>query len=307
MTAKKSKKPSLKFSNRGPQSRLSYLFGFLFKLILIIFMIAVIYKSPLLTDFKKTIKHKPPAAKIVKPDTQQKPETFLPAPVKKQTISTKPKLIFIIDDMGTTKKYKEELESLRGDVTYAILPQCPYSEHFAKLSLKTKAETIVHLPLESEKNNNPGPGLITTRMSYSQIVDMLEANLKSVPYHKGMNNHMGSKGTADKRLMRIILEKTRERGLFFLDSRTTTSSVIIKIARDMKVPAIKRDVFLDNAADPKLIRKQIEVLTQIAKKNGHAVGIGHYKLNTLKVLNEEIPRLKSQGFKIISLSEFFRK
>jgi len=315
MSAKKSNKKIPKPSNRN--SRFTNAASLLFKISLIVALGIAIYKGPFFSQQKEKSTHQeiktPVAAKKVSQPRILGQKPLLKEPVfpfslkKKRILPAKPQIVIIIDDMGLTKKHLKQLQSLGNQVTYAVLPQVPYSQFFGNLSLKTKADVIVHLPLESENNNNPGPGLITTQMSYEQIVKTLEKDLASVPYHKGMNNHMGSKGTSNTRLMRIILTKTREKGLFFLDSRTTPDSVVMKISDEMGLPPVKRDVFLDNVETEMAIRKQIDLLAQKAKRNGYAVGIGHYKATTLKVLNEEIPKLNSQGFEMISISEFLKQ
>ncbi len=216
---------------------------------------------------------------------------------------TKPKLTLVIDDIGYTMNDRELLRSLGHNVTYAILPLLPYSRFFGLLSGETKAEVILHQPLESEKGTIPGPGLITDRMPREQIIDVLTHGLESVPHLRGVNNHMGSRGTANPKLMALILGKLKQRGLFFLDSMTTPKSVGWTIAREMAVPAIKRDIFLDNRDTPDAIRGQLQKLTAIARERGYAVGIGHYRYNTLTVLNEEINALKKAGFEIVSLQE----
>ena len=67
--------------------------------------------------------------------------------------------------------------------------------------------------------------------------------------------------------------------------------------RSRGVPTIRRHVFLDNEDNNNKIREQLYKLADKAELKGLAVGIGHAKTNTLKVLKQEIPRLKEHGFK----------
>ncbi len=236
-----------------------------------------------------------------------KPITVAKKPVlvepKKKIIVTGPKLVFVIDDVGNTTKNQNLLENLGGNVTYAVLPLLPYSGHFAALSKKTGAELILHLPIKPEGGINPGPGMLSPDMTKQEVLDGLRRNMKSVPNISGMNNHMGSLGTADNGLMEIIIKEARARRLFFLDSFTTPKSVICGVSRKMDMPVLRRDIFLDNVDEPGAIAKQIDKLIEVAKKKGFAIGIGHYRFNTLTVLNEKIPRLKKEGYRVISLKE----
>ncbi len=58
-----------------------------------------------------------------------------------------------------------------------------------------------------------------------------------------MNNHMGSKVTADERIMRIILTVCKKHGLFYLDSKTNSNSVVSRIGKELDVPIIENQMF----------------------------------------------------------------
>src|SRR5690606_35117393 len=82
-------------------------------------------------------------------------------------------------------------------------------------------EVILHLPMEPlNPNVKLEPGTVRVDMSPVEIVRSLARGLESVPYAAGVNNHMGSRATADSRVMHTLLSELRRRGLFFLDSRT---------------------------------------------------------------------------------------
>lgn len=224
-------------------------------------------------------------------------------PQKPRTPILGPAITFVIDDIGHNNSYQEEWEKLGSNITYAILPNLKYSQHFARLSLKTGAEVILHLPLPSEKGTIPGPGLITTNMSEEDLMEVLTRDLSTVPYHVGVNNHMGSRGTADSRIMKLILSELKRRDLFFLDSYTSAKTVSFSVGREIGMPVLKRDIFLDNIDEPGAIREQVEKAAQQAKWHGRAIAIGHYRYNTVKVLQEQIPLLKKRGFQIVSLTD----
>ncbi len=221
--------------------------------------------------------------------------------------SGKPKIVFVLDDIGHHRDFESELVALGSDVTYAVLPHLRHSRHFADLSRKTGAEVILHLPLETLDGTIPGPGLITRAMPRDQVIDVLTRNLDSVPRHVGVNNHMGSRGSADVSLMRTILGELENRNLFYLDSQTTPDTAAAVAGRELGIPVLRRDVFLDNVDARGPIRNQVERLANTSMKQGYAVGIGHYRRNTLEVLMEAIPRLKQEGFEITTLAKLAKK
>jgi len=80
------------------------------------------------------------------------------------------------------------------------------------------------------------------------------------------------------------LSTLKRRGLFFVDSYTTSKSTGLDEAGKMNIPTARRHVFLDNVHDQKKICRQLEQLVVLAKKNGWAIGIGHPNQATLKAL-----------------------
>lgn len=215
----------------------------------------------------------------------------------------KNKIVFVIDDIGYHLQEEVRLTKLGDKVTYAILPLLPYSKYFGNLSRKTGAEVILHMPLEAMDGTVPGRGLITRAMTPEHVLKMVDTDLSSVPNHSGSNNHMGSLGTSDPALMKIILTDIKRRGLFYLDSYTSSDSVVVPVAQEIGLPVLRRDVFLDNIDAKQAIRDQIKQLKSISRKKGYAIAIGHYRTNTLEVLIQDIPELEREGFEIISLQQ----
>lgn len=255
---------------------------------------------------KKAVKPLPPPKTAAKPMAQAKSiADFRPTTAKKnRPVSDQaPKVVIVIDDIGNTQDHLSLLESLKDDVTYAILPHLKYSEQFSRLSEVTKAEVILHLPLEASDGTIPGPGLITTRMPPSQIREMLNRDLHTVPHSVGVNNHMGSLGTANPEVMKLVLSELKAKGMFFLDSRTTPASKAEEVAQRLSFTILEREIFLDNTDSQEAVRDQLHELVQTSYRKGYAVGIGHYRYNTLKVLNEEIPKIRASGIEVISLAE----
>ncbi len=233
-----------------------------------------------------------------------RPAAPKPHPVHRQI--GRPKITFVIDDVGNHKGYTRQLKALGNKVTYAILPLLPYSRYYGDLSQTTGAEVILHLPLDTMLDKIPGRGLIVGTMSPEDILDVLSRDLDSVPNHVGVNNHMGSRGTADREMMTIIFKELKRRGLFFLDSYTTMESVVPSVGRAIGVPILARGVFLDNEDSKPAIRSQLNQLRAVAREKGNAIAIGHYRKNTLEVLADEIPRFENQGFEVITLKEMLK-
>ncbi len=215
-----------------------------------------------------------------------------------------PKIAIVIDDVGNHKNIEHLLWQLPKAVTLAILPRLSHSEFFAKQAKKKGYDFILHQPMEPLRAlEERDPGMIMVRMSDEEIRSTLAANLKTVPRAMGMNNHRGSFATQDRRVMRVLLGELKKRHLFFLDSATTPLSVADEEARSLGTPYVKRNVFLDNEIEPDYIHEQFEQLIQAARKEGAAVGIGHYKPGTLIVLKEELDRLRERSVELVPLKK----
>ncbi len=215
----------------------------------------------------------------------------------------KPQLVLVIDDVGYNKEDIELFLSLPVPMTFAVLPQLDYSEYSARRVLEEGQELIMHLPMESQGGQKPGPGTLTEQMSGYEIRRELELNDSSVPGISGMNNHMGSAGTENARIVREVLEFARGRGYFFLDSRTTANSVVPGLVAEYSVPFVERDVFLDNVKDSETILQYLNQGKTIARNQGSAVMIGHVGTGELAaVLLENYRNILNEGYEFSTLS-----
>lgn len=210
---------------------------------------------------------------------------------KKPYPEEKKKVAIIIDDMGYSLRAVKEACSIKKPLTIAVLPFSPLARETAQIAHQNGLEVILHLPLEpinNQKEYNGTEGMINSNMSKEEVIKAVNRCLDQVPYIVGVNNHMGSKITASEIFMRIILERLRERNLFFVDSRTTAESVAYDIAQLLSIPSTYRNVFLDTDNNEKSIKKRMLELFELAQKKGQALGICHPTTTTFKVLKENI-------------------
>jgi polysaccharide deacetylase 2 family uncharacterized protein YibQ len=207
-----------------------------------------------------------------------------------------PRVAIIIDDLGYDRKLAKKLADLNAVLTFSILPYGPYKDSIADMLNDRGLEIMLHLPMEPMEYPavNPGPGTLLTSMTPDQLISQLKENLNAVPYIKGVNNHMGSKMTAESGQMYQIFSVLKERNLFFIDSRTTPRTLCKPSARLFQILFAQRDVFLDHLQDADFIRRQVKELVRIARRNGYAVGIGHPHLITYTILREMLPELQTQ-------------
>jgi len=248
------------------------------------------------------------ASGVVRPAIGQT-KMVKPKIVPKAVFGSAGKIAFIIDDWGYTMHNCKFLKEIASPLAVSVLPNLRNTDNIMKCANVYGKDIMLHLPLEPYANRDHYPDnyLITTTMKPSKVIAMVDDTLAKMPLVQGVNNHMGSKATEDKELMKIIFKRLKKKGLFFVDSMTAPHhSICGELAREMDLPFASRDVFLDNVNTREEIKKQIMALAKKARKNGHAVAIGHDRALTLQVLKEEIQGLEDQGFEIVRVKTLLK-
>jgi polysaccharide deacetylase 2 family uncharacterized protein YibQ len=216
-----------------------------------------------------------------------------------------PRVAVIIDDLGYALLAGERAINLPGPVACAVLPGTPRATRLAEEAHASGKEVLLHLPLQAEDDFDlDEPGGLRLDMSRAEFTRTLIEDIEAVPHAIGINSHRGSLLTRHPGHMSWLMETIQNRGdLFFVDSYTTAASIALKIAHESGVPAAKRDVFLDPDQSPETVEREFARLKKLARQNGFAIGIGHPYPATLEFLEKELPKLRSDGFELISISE----
>jgi len=218
-----------------------------------------------------------------------------------------PRLAIIFDDLGNERAPAETLLGMQFPLTVSVLPNLQYSEEIAEEAHSRGFQVMLHLPVQSESGEKPEPQELRPGMSREDVAALLDKMLESVPHAAGVNNHQGSRGTADAALMNNLMAALSAHNLFFIDSRTTASTVAYQAALDARVPAASRNVFLDDVETANAVRAQIELAASEARKNGSAIAIGHPHDVTLEVVAEELPKLQAEGIRLVFASDLTEK
>jgi polysaccharide deacetylase 2 family uncharacterized protein YibQ len=157
--------------------------------------------------------------------------------------------------------------------------------------------------MEAIGGQNPGPGAIYSGMAPEEIRAIIEKNLQEIGPVAGLNNHQGSKITMDERAMETVLALCRERGIYFLDSRTTADTAAPGAAKRLGIQIGERDVFLDNIQEKASMIRYVEEGASKAERKGSAVMIGHtWSPELAAVLEDLYPRLMAEGFSFSTAS-----
>ncbi|HEV7484778.1 MAG TPA: divergent polysaccharide deacetylase family protein [Thermoanaerobaculia bacterium] len=216
-------------------------------------------------------------------------------------------IVLILDDVGFDHQPLSSAMAIDPNVNFAVLPNGKRSIEFASTLHARGFELLCHLPMEPEgfPHISPGDGAVLMSMSDAQIATATRTNIGAIHFARGVNNHMGSRATADRRVMTDVLGAL-PKGMYFIDSKTTGNSIAGPLARTMRVKTASRNVFLDDVQDVAAIRRQLIELAETASSRGVSVGIGHMYPSTIQVLTEDAPKLRAEGFRFVRASAVVR-
>ncbi|MBB3266665.1 hypothetical protein FHW79_004306 [Azospirillum sp. OGB3] len=218
----------------------------------------------------------------------------------------KPAIAIVIDDMGVDRKRSNRTVSLPAPLTLAWLPYAHELPAQARAARAAGHELMLHLPMEPSGSADPGPQALRVSLDKGEILRRTKAALDSFDGYVGVNNHMGSRFTADSAAMAPVLGEIARRGLLWLDSRTTAKSAGLTLARELQMPFAGRDIFLDNEMTVSAVRGQLAKTEQVARKQGYAIAIGHPHDATIDALASWMPEVQKRGFVLVPVSAVVR-
>ena len=231
---------------------------------------------------------------------------------KSQSVTeTKTLLAIVVDDFGIrNNKLLDDFCSLNSNVTFAILPDQKYSKHVMNKAAETGHETMIHIPMEpiSYPRDNPGANAIYVHLSEKEIKHRMEGYIKQFPLCVGANNHMGSFATTDESVMRIVLQVLKDHDLYFVDSRTSQSSIAYDVAKKMMIPTAENQLFLDTPSiTERTLPNKINKLKYLAKKKDKILVITHCATqDRYEFLKEFVKEIEELNFKLVPVSELFK-
>ena len=220
----------------------------------------------------------------------------------------RPALAIIIDDMGLDRPRAIQMIGLRGPLTLSLMTYADDLPGLVKQAHGGGHEVMAHLPMEPvNPKENPGRGALLGKMDDDAIRKTLAADLDGWSGYVGINNPLGSRFTADRSRMAVVMEELKARGLMWLDSRTINDTAGPGAARAIGVPFITRDIFLDNVETVDAVRVQLELAKATARTRGTAVAIGHPHDATITALKEWLPSLEAAGVVLVPATEILRR
>ncbi len=225
-----------------------------------------------------------------------------------------PKLAIIIDDFGQDRSGVKEMLALPCPITAAVLPFMQFSEKDAQNAFELGREVIVHLPMQSSFNDNPRwfpPGRICIGDSREEAYEKTASALAAVPHAVGANIHVGSKSSERQEVVLGVISACLEKGLYFVDSRTSPKSACREAAKLLPVFYGERNFFLEHGDKSEAhVKDQLKKAAKYAKSHGAAIVIGHVGAaggtSTARAIEESLAYLEEEGVTLVPASEIVR-
>jgi uncharacterized protein len=218
------------------------------------------------------------------------------------------RVAIVVDDLGQNMAAAQELTRMHSGITLSIMPHLRYSRETADAAHRSGEEVMLHVPMQPIQDSAPDISQDELRvgMRTAKVSAIIRKDLGSVPFVAGVNNHMGSRATADIGLMKEVMSVLAARHLYFVDSVTTGHSVALKAARQLGVSSFYRSVFLDDQRSVPYTLGQLHTLCRVVEKRGSALAIGHPYPTTIEALRRFLPKLEDQGIQLVPASRLVR-
>lgn len=211
-------------------------------------------------------------------------------------------LVIIIDDIGNNYALGNAMVEIPAPLTLAFLPHTPFAKKLAIKAHSLNKEIMLHAPMENTVSAPLGPGALTQDLNENEFKATLRDAIQSIPYIQGINNHMGSSLTQNKEAMSWVMDTLSKEQLYFVDSLTSPKSVAFQQAQQKSLPALERNVFLDNDKSTSALEQQWQKAIKIANHRGSAILIGHPYQESQAFLAKKIPTLAAQGIELVPAS-----
>ncbi|MDQ7001382.1 MAG: divergent polysaccharide deacetylase family protein [Ghiorsea sp.] len=213
-------------------------------------------------------------------------------------------LSLIIDDIGYDMHALKRLIALPYTITVSILPDAPHAKEAAMMAHQHGITVMLHMPMQTSNpkyQQKMEKFYLHEDMDKQTFTAVFEAALAKVPYAQGVNNHMGSQLTSNQQSMDWLMALCKKHHLFFIDSRTSATSIGAETAQQAAIRWNKRDVFLDHAITPSALAHAWKSMLTCVKRKDVCIMLAHPHRETLNFLENHAQGLNHQAF--ISVTE----
>ena len=198
--------------------------------------------------------------------------------------------------------------ALKQTITFSVFPDREKTAWIAEQAAAAGHGVMVYLSMEplGYPRHNPGPNAVLVDHPPEKIRTLIRMARGNLPQATGLNNHMGSRLTEDRKAIGRVLEAIDRHGLFFVDSFTSPRSIARSVAEEMGIPTGRNAMFLDRKETQESVEQSVEALAEMAGISGTVIGIANARPATLAALERVLPKLDKRGIEFVSAREAVR-
>lgn len=216
-----------------------------------------------------------------------------------------PRIAILITSMGQKKSDSDfAIDSLPAEISMAFSPYAPDLLEWGEKARLKGHEVFVEAPMEAADSERAdlGPYVLLTTASAKQNKDRLLTILSRMQGYVGVVNQFGEAYTVRTEAMQSFLEEVNNRGLMYVDKKSTTFTQGPAVAKSLDMIYALQDIRIDQALNRTEIAAQLRSLEEQAKRKGYALGIASNKRVTVREINEWQKTLARRGIQLVPVS-----
>jgi hypothetical protein len=217
----------------------------------------------------------------------------------------KPRVAIIINNLGLSATYTEQiLKLMPKNITLSFSHISPKLKKWVREARQKGFEVLIDLPMEPDgfPRNDPGRSTLLTSLSEVENLNRLEYVMVQSGGYVGLLSTHGSKFTLNSELLLPILKAIKDRGLLYVDSRTTSQSLGPELSSDIQLPRAFNNVFIDKTPSQVHITTKLRELERIVMDKKFAVAIARPLPISIEILSEWASSLKKKGIALAPIT-----
>ena len=222
----------------------------------------------------------------------------------------KPRIALIISNLGLSETYtKAALELLPEDITLSFSHVAPRLKTWVREARQKGHEILLDIPMEpiGFPKNDPGRATLLTSSNEVENLNRLEHIMKQAGGYVGLLGTLGTKFMLHSETFLPVLKSIKQRGLIYVDSRSTSRSLGPELASSIQLPKAFNNVFVDREPSQEKIKNKLAELERIALKRRFAVGIAQPFPITIEILSQWTERLKTKQIALTPITAIVDK
>ena len=217
----------------------------------------------------------------------------------------KPRIALIVTNLGLSATYtKAALKLLPEDITLSFSHVAPRLKSWIREARQKGHEVLMDIPMEplGFPKNDPGRATLLTSSNEVENLNRLEHVMKKAGGYVGLLGTLGTKFMLHSETFLPILKTIKQRGLIYVDSRSTSRSLGPELASSIQLPRAFNNIFIDKEPSNQKIQSKLDELEKIALKKRFAVGIAQPFPLTIEILSQWAEKLKAKQISLAPIT-----